>query len=77
MLVPLELKLTPADEIILMDNVSGTEGLLCAVCWQVVLSMNGFEFDIDEEGIPGKRVKLVACPFSKGTEFGARGMILE
>lgn len=35
--------------------------------------MNGFDFEIDEEAPPTKRVKLISYPFSKGAQFGVRG----
>ncbi|CAN0160804.1 unnamed protein product, partial [Phaeothamnion confervicola] len=36
-----------------------------------VFEKNGFRFDIDDDALPGKKLKLAAVPFSKGTQFGA------
>jgi hypothetical protein len=38
-----------------------------------VFALNGFEFAIDDDATPGQRVRIVAKPFSKTTEFGIDG----
>ena len=55
------LELSSADEMVVMDNLE-------------IFRMNGFDFEIDEDGETTKRVKMTAYPFSKGAEFGVRGM---
>lgn len=57
LVVPQSLELTPANEMILLDNLE-------------VFEMNGFCFNIDMEQPVTKRIKLTAKPFSKNWEFG-------
>ncbi|ELT88556.1 hypothetical protein CAPTEDRAFT_218769 [Capitella teleta] len=54
---PQILPLTAANEVILMDNLD-------------IFKRNGFAFEVDEEGPPTQRVKLVSKPISKNWEFG-------
>eukprot|EP01104_Vermistella_antarctica_P002413 TRINITY_DN12656_c0_g1_i1.p1 TRINITY_DN12656_c0_g1~~TRINITY_DN12656_c0_g1_i1.p1 ORF type:complete len:950 (-),score=186.26 TRINITY_DN12656_c0_g1_i1:28-2877(-) len=49
--------LTVSDELTLIDNIH-------------IFRANGFDFDIDEGRPPGSKVKMLAYPFSKGTDFG-------
>jgi len=56
----MNLELSPVDEMIVMDNVE-------------VFRANGFDFKIDEDAAPTQRLKLIAYPFSKNTEFGVQG----
>lgn len=57
LICPLNLELTSSNETILMDNLE-------------IFRKNGFEFLIDEEGIPTQRVKLVSTPVSRNWNFG-------
>jgi DNA mismatch repair protein PMS2 len=57
---PRVLSLPSQDEHVAMDHVE-------------VLRMNGFELLIDEDAEVGQRVKLIALPVSKGTEFSVDG----
>lgn len=54
---PQQLELTGVNEQILMDNID-------------VFKKNGFTFDINEEALPTKRVKLLTIPMSKNWVFG-------
>lgn len=56
----MDLELSPVDEMIVMDNLE-------------VFRANGFDFKIDEDALPTQRLKLIAYPFSKNTEFGIQG----
>lgn len=53
---PRVLELTAADELVALENMS-------------VLQQNGFEVAIEEEQSVGRRLRLVAQPVSKNTEF--------
>lgn len=54
---PQQLELTGVNEQILMDNLQ-------------VFKKNGFTFEIDENALPTKRVKLITLPMSKNWIFG-------
>jgi DNA mismatch repair protein PMS2 len=54
------LDLGAADEMVVMDHLE-------------TFKMNGFDFTIDEEAEPTKRIKMIAYPFTKGAEFGLKG----
>ncbi|KAI0263552.1 hypothetical protein BC834DRAFT_886174 [Gloeopeniophorella convolvens] len=58
---PRVLELTAADELIALENME-------------VLQQNGFEVALDEELLAGRRLKLVAQPVSKNTEFGVQDL---
>ncbi|XP_055836736.1 mismatch repair endonuclease PMS2 [Episyrphus balteatus] len=55
--VPQRLEMTADNEMVLMDNLH-------------VFEKNGFKFQIDEDGPPTNRVKLLGKPYSKQWEFG-------
>lgn len=57
LVVPQTLELTADNEMILIDNLE-------------VFEKNGFKFEIDENGPPTKRIKLLGKPFSQRWEFG-------
>lgn len=54
---PQQLELTGVNEQILMDNLD-------------VFKKNGFSFEINEDALPTKRVKLLSLPMSKNWIFG-------
>lgn len=54
---PQPLELTGVNEQILMDNLD-------------VFKKNGFTFEINEDALPTKRVKLLTLPMSKNWIFG-------
>jgi DNA mismatch repair protein PMS2 len=54
------LDLAAADEMVVLDNLD-------------TFKMNGFDFVIDEEAEPTRRIKMTAYPFTKGAEFGLKG----
>lgn len=54
---PLQLELTAANESILLGNIE-------------VFRKNGFDFEIDENAAPMKRVKVASLPTSKNWTFG-------
>lgn len=54
------LDLGAADEMVVMDNLQ-------------TFKINGFDFLIDEDAEPTKRIKMTAYPFTKGAEFGLKG----
>lgn len=54
------LELTAADELVALENMG-------------VLQQNGFEVAIEEDQPAGRRLKLVAQPVSKQTEFDIQG----
>ena len=41
-----------------------------------IFRTNGFEFDINEDGMPTERVYLTSMPVSKNWTFGKEGMLL-
>lgn len=53
-----QLELTPVHEMVLLDN-------------QKMFELNGFKFQINDEAEAGRKIKLLAKPFSKTWEFGA------
>ncbi|KAF9413131.1 hypothetical protein HW555_008573 [Spodoptera exigua] len=57
LVIPQSLELTGVNEQILMDNLD-------------VFKKNGFTFEIDEDALPTKRVKLLTLPMSKNWIFG-------
>jgi DNA mismatch repair protein PMS2 len=57
MLKPLQLELSAADEMVVVDNLE-------------IFRANGFDFEYDRDAPPTTRLKLIAYPFSKNTEFG-------
>lgn len=57
LVIPQQLELAGANEQILMDNLD-------------VFKKNGFTFEINEEALPTKRVKLLTLPMSKNWIFG-------
>jgi DNA mismatch repair protein PMS2 len=57
---PRALELTAADELVAFENIS-------------VLQQNGFEVAIEGDQPAGRRLKLVAQPVSKQTEFDIQG----
>ncbi|KAJ8716237.1 hypothetical protein PYW08_013522 [Mythimna loreyi] len=57
LVIPQSLELTGVNEQILMDNLD-------------VFKKNGFTFEIKEEALPTKRVKLLTLPMSKNWIFG-------
>ncbi len=38
-----------------------------------IFRANGFHFDVNDEEPPGRKLRLVALPFSKNTQFGEEG----
>jgi DNA mismatch repair protein PMS2 len=54
------LELTAADELVALENMG-------------VLQQNGFEVALEGDQPAGRRLKLVAQPVSKNTEFGVQG----
>jgi DNA mismatch repair protein PMS2 len=60
LIVPKPLELAAINESILADHLE-------------VFRKNGFDFVIDSDAPPMKRVKMTAVPYSKGTEFGMDG----
>jgi DNA mismatch repair protein PMS2 len=50
-----------ADELIIFDNLH-------------TFKLNGFDFEINEDEDPTKRIKLISYPFTKGAEFGLKGI---
>jgi DNA mismatch repair protein PMS2 len=57
MIHPLQLELTAMDELVVMDNLD-------------IFRANGFDFTIDHDAPPTRRIRLSSYFFSKGTEFG-------
>jgi DNA mismatch repair ATPase MutL len=57
---PRVLELTAADELVALENMG-------------VLQQNGFEIAIEGDQPAGRRLKLVAQPVSKQTEFDIQG----
>lgn len=55
--IPQRLEMTADNEMVLIDNLE-------------VFEKNGFKFDIDENGPPTQRIKLLGKPYSKQWEFG-------
>lgn len=54
------LELTAADELVALENMH-------------VLQQNGFEVGLEEEQPAGRRLRLLAQPVSKNTEFDVQG----
>ena len=63
LLCPLSLEASAAEEMVIEEHMS-------------VFEQNGFRIRVDSEGMPGKRVFLLAVPFSRGVQFG-RGDVME
>jgi DNA mismatch repair ATPase MutL len=57
---PRNLNLAAPDELLAAENLE-------------TIQLNGFELSIDEDAPVGQRVKLVALPMSKDTQFGPAG----
>lgn len=57
LIAPLALRLTAADELVIMEHLH-------------VFRKNGFEIEVDVDALPTQRLRLVALPFSKDTVFG-------
>ncbi|XP_063535537.1 mismatch repair endonuclease PMS2 [Cydia strobilella] len=57
LVIPQQLELTGVNEQILMDNLD-------------IFKKNGFTFEINEDALPTKRVKLLTIPMSKNWIFG-------
>lgn len=57
---PRVLELTAADELVALENMN-------------VLQQNGFEVAVEEDQPAGRRLRLVAQPVSKNTEFDSQG----
>ncbi|XP_013140191.1 PREDICTED: mismatch repair endonuclease pms1 [Papilio polytes] len=57
LVIPQQLELSGVNEEILMDNLQ-------------IFKKNGFTFEIDENALPTKRVKLLTIPMSKNWIFG-------
>jgi DNA mismatch repair protein PMS2 len=57
------LELTAADELVALENMG-------------VLQQNGFEVALEEDQPAGRRLKLIAQPVNKNTEFDVQGKIL-
>ena len=57
---PRVLELTAADELVALENMH-------------VLQQNGFEVGLEEEQPAGRRLRLLAQPVSKNTEFDVQG----
>ncbi|XP_063363286.1 mismatch repair endonuclease PMS2 [Cydia amplana] len=57
LVIPQQLELTGVNEQILMDNLE-------------IFKKNGFTFEINEDALPTKRVKLLTIPMSKNWIFG-------
>lgn len=58
---PRLLELSASDELVALQHVDA-------------IRLNGFDIDIEEEGVAGSRIKLLALPVSKGTTFGVRDL---
>ncbi|PWN21887.1 DNA mismatch repair protein MutL [Microstroma glucosiphilum] len=58
---PRLLELSASDELVAVQHVEA-------------IRLNGFDIDIEEEGVAGSRIKLLALPVSKGTTFGVRDL---
>ncbi|CCH43072.1 DNA mismatch repair protein [Wickerhamomyces ciferrii] len=56
LVVPKKIELNALDELTIIEN-------------QQVFVKNGFKFEIDEDGEPGSRIKLISLPLSKKTVF--------
>ena len=54
---PISLEASAAEEIVIMENISTFED-------------NGFKLSVDPAAPSGSRIKLLAVPFSKSTQFG-------
>jgi len=57
---PRVLELTAADEIVALENLA-------------VLQQNGFEVELEVDQAAGRRLRLLAQPVSKNTEFDVQG----
>lgn len=57
MVIPEKLELTAVQEDIIIDNLNTFE-------------MNGFKFNINQNGHPTQRIQLISRPYSKNCEFG-------
>jgi hypothetical protein len=57
---PRVLELTAADELVALENM-------------MVLQQNGFEVELEMDQPAGRRLRLLAQPVSKNTEFDVQG----
>ena len=58
LIYPQILEVTASQELTIIDNMS-------------VFLKNGFHITVDPDALPGQKLKLVAVPFSKKTQFSA------
>ncbi|EPQ28458.1 uncharacterized protein PFL1_03761 [Pseudozyma flocculosa PF-1] len=61
LILPRPLELSASDELVASEHIE-------------TLKRNGFEIEVEENGLPGRRVRLVAQPVSKGTVFGVKDL---
>ena len=62
LLYPVNVDTTPAEEIVILENIS-------------IFEANGFKLDVDLDRSPGTRVKINAVPFSKSVQFGKEDVL--
>jgi DNA mismatch repair protein PMS2 len=62
LIVPLDIDTTPAEEIVISNNIS-------------LFEQNGFKLDVNLNRELGRRVKLCAVPFSKSVQFGKEDVL--
>ncbi|KAN0062513.1 ATP-binding mismatch repair protein [Thecaphora frezii] len=58
---PRALELSASDELVASEHIE-------------TLKRNGFEIEVEENGLPGRRVRLVSQPVSRGTVFGVKDL---
>ena len=57
------LEVTAVEEITIMEHLD-------------IFQQNGFHFKVDDSAEPTNKLKLAALPFSKGTQFGVSGTVV-
>lgn len=57
LIIPAPLDMTAGEELVVLEHMD-------------VFQANGFKFAVDEDAVPGRRVRLAAIPFSKQRQFG-------
>ena len=57
LIIPAPLDMTAGEELVVLEHME-------------VFRANGFKFAVDEDAVPGRRVRLSAIPFSKRRQFG-------
>jgi hypothetical protein len=57
LIVPLYIEASASEELIIIENI-------------LTFQANGFNIKIDPDACPGKKVQLLAVPFSKHIQFG-------